>query len=597
MGHGDPDRRGASVIAVQREPKTRGRASGPGQIVKNSSGERSGVPPVSPTIGSGPQPSSAMGARLANGLRGVWGPEGKAQRLCRLKRISCDVQLVETTGPNGRRLSYIGVHTCKSSLCPLCAPKWAATRADEITQAVTNWGPERCRMVTFTMKHHYGMALALQHRLLSAGVGQLCSGRAGAALKEALGGKPEFVRGHDCTWSKERGWHPHIHSVFFFQPPPRELDDRTLSDLMGDRWPDALGAGLRRMKRACARVLARTGDPIESIARLLELDLGEPREASKARRFARKVLKTLGPWGDGSCEKARGCGCPECVKVRVRRVFGRHLVPRRGDFVEDVRRVAGLLDAFDQFNIRPTESTNGVHLEQLRHQNKASTYLAKLGLEIAWNESKQPNRVNGIDHYPYWALAHLSTMHGHPLRQLARRAWGELFRATRGTQRIVFSSRERLGLGADPYANEDYDPDEAQADEWKRMIGSIHGGTWDQLHKAQRHGLLVTLAVAFEKHLLEGLPYVVPAAGLHGIPANRGPPPRYESPSPLLRASRIATAEERGRALACLLMQVKLPDLHVDPVRWATASKVTVEDLQRRIEQAKQLRFNYQIDW
>lgn len=587
------------MIAVQREPKPRGRASDPGQIVKYSSGERASVAQESPTIGSGPQPSSALAARLANGLRGVWGPEGKAQRLCRLKRISADVQLVATTGASGTggRLSILGVATCKSSLCPLCASKWAATRADEITQAVTNWGPKRCRMVTFTMRHHARMSLALQTRLLSAGVGQLFSGRAGEALKLAIGGKPEFVRGHDLTWSRERGWHPHIHSVFFFQPIPRELDNATLTNLLGDRWPDALGAGLRRMKRACARVLARTGDPIETIAGLLELDMGEPREASKARRFAKKVLKTLGPWGDGSCMKEKGCGCGECVKVRVRRVFGSRLVPRRGDFLEHVRRMAGLLDAFHQDNIRPTESTGGVHLEELRHQNKASTYLAKLGLEIAWNESKQPNRVKGIDHYPYWALAHLATIHGHPLRQHARRAWAELFAATRGTQRIVFSSRQRLGLGPDPYADENEPDDVQSADEWKRQLGSIHGQTWDVLKKAQGHGLLVSLEVAFQKGLIEGLPYVTPAAGLHGIPANRGPPHRYEHPSPLLRACRMATAEQRGRALACLLMQVELPDLHVDPIRWGTHSKVSVEDLQRRIEQAKQLRFNYQIDW
>jgi hypothetical protein len=44
-------------------------------------------------------------------------------------------------------------------------------------------------------------------------------------------------------------------------------------------------------------------------------------------------------------------------------------------------------------------------------------------------------------------------------------------------------------------------------------------------------------------------------------------------------------------------MAVKLPDLHVDPVRWATRPAISVEEVQRRIEAAKQLRFNYQIDW
>ncbi len=143
------------MIAVEREPKPRGRGSRPGEISQSSpSRERASVSAESPTICSAPEPSSALAARLANGLRSTWGPEGEVSASVQAQAIQADVQLVETTGPNGRRLSYLGVHTCKSSLCPMCATKWQAVRADEITQAVTYWGPARCRMVTFTMKHH-----------------------------------------------------------------------------------------------------------------------------------------------------------------------------------------------------------------------------------------------------------------------------------------------------------------------------------------------------------------------------------------------------------------------------------------------------------
>ncbi len=461
-----------------------------------------------------------------------------AQAICRLRRISADVQLIIHESAHSRRLSYSGVSTCKSSLCPLCAPKWQQTRAQEITTAIDHWGAKRVVFLTLTMRHHPGMALALQHRILTSAFGHLWSGRAGQDLAAELGGKPESVRAHDRTWSKEHGWHPHLHGLLFLQGNGHTAAE--LEELVWQRWTGreavtvgpvvqyapskrrgALGGALHRMKNFCAKTLA-----------------------CAARIESQK------------CESVRGCLCLECVTARAKRLFGSRLIPKRAPLFESIRRLSQTLDAFTEDNLMPTRE-RGADLSFVREGDRAPNYLAKLGLELTWAASKRVHTdAHGVTHYPYWALAHIATEHGHPLRVLARRAWHTLFEATRATQSITFSSREKLGLGPDPYAEGD-EPPEQQPGELSRLGGLISGANWDALKKQQRHGLLVTIATAFDLNLLERLPYVEPPhdrsptdAGWAGVPSSRGPPPRpHVTLEPWERAFRVAAAEKRGGAV------------------------------------------------
>lgn len=466
-----------------------------------------------------PQPSGTLGARLANGLRGTWGPDGVSQRICRLRRIAPEVQLVEHIGPNGRRLSYGGLSTCKSPLCPLCAAKWARTRSEEITSAVDFWGSKKVLFGTLTMAHRPKMALALQHRLLTRAFGNLWSGRAGQECVERFGGRPESVRAHDRTWSAEYGWHPHLH-VLFFRRSMAQTEAELLAAL-SDRWPEALATALRSMKRFCARTLARAAT-----------DLQAP------------CLK----------DTVNRCHCLECTTVRARRMFGSKMCPRRQPLLDSIHRISDLLRDFSEAAIKPSREI-GVRLETARPEDRAANYLSKLGLELSFNEAKGVHeRIDRhgrrILHYPHWGVAHLATIHGHPLRVQARRAWGQLFSATKGTQTITFSDRSALGLGADPYA-EGEEPIEAGAEEFTRLLGSIVGGTWDALKKTQQHGLLVTLGEAHALGILGDLPYVKPPPGLHGVPSSRGPPrERYVQPEAIQWALQLAKAERRGHEAA-----------------------------------------------
>ena len=558
---------------------------------------RRGFPGSVPGPAAGPvQSSAALGARLASGLKGLM---GAAQTLCRLKRCAPDVQLHEHTSRDGsRRLSYSGVATCKSSLCPLCAPKWQATRVSEIAHAVEHWhgaaardwqrgrevyGPRRDRtpgrrvmFATFTHRHHAGMPLVLQHRLLARAYGHLWSGRAGQALVKKLGGKPESVRAHDRTWSLEHGWHPHLHALMFFQ---HDLTPDIEQELW-HRWagggeygprrrgwrgqdpPGALVSALRAMKRFCAKTLARAAE--------LEADPGLCWRAYVTAYAGREL---------------RSCPCLSCTSERARRMFGR-LVPRMkvrdewsaNQLLDAVQRVSDLLARISEDELMPVRE-RGVRCEPVRGTDKAPRYLAKLGLELAWNSSKDVNRVNGIDHYPYWGVGHLATEHGNPLRKPARRAWAELFKATRGTQAIVFSDRDALQLGPDPYA-EAKEPAEAREGELSRAIGLITGARWDELRKAQSHGLHVTIAVAYEAGTLPDLPWVQPPpTEWAGVPSTRGPPPAPYLPLELRqRRLRWDARTERGREwTAQILAEQSRPE---------QGSTVWLEEIRHTLKQA-----------
>jgi Replication protein len=440
-----------------------------------------------------------------------------SQRICRLRRIAPEVQLVEHIGPHGRRLSYGGLSTCKSPLCPLCAPKWARTRSEEITSAIDFWSARKVVFATLTMAHRPGMSLALQHRLLTRAFGNLWSGRAGQSFAESWGGKPESIRAHDRTWSREYGWHPHLHVLFFRRSLAQS--ETELRETLSDRWPEALATALRSMKRFCRRTLARAAT-----------DLVAPcvKNASAGR-----------------------CHCLECTTLRARRMFGSKLVPRREPLIDAVHRLSDLLRDFSEQAIRPSRAI-GVDLQAVRAEDRASTYLSKLGLELSFSEAKDvhervDSRGRVIRHYPHWGVAHLACQHGNPLRVEARRAWGDLFRSTKATQTITFSDRTALGLGADPYADGD-EPPEPNPEEFTRLLGSIVGGTWDAMKKTQQHGLLVTLGEAHEMGILGELPYVKPPPGWHGIPSSRGPPvPRYVQPEGIMWAIALAKAETRGK--------------------------------------------------
>lgn len=432
----------------------------------------------------------------------------RQQLKCRLVNVLPSVQLVEhATADGSARLALHGVNTCKSPLCPLCAPKWQRTRSDEITQAIDNWGPNKAFFVTVTMRHNRRMRLALMHRLLTHGWGNMWSGRGGQAAAAELGGKPESIRSHDRTWSDAHGWHPHLHCLLF---TPREgLDERELAALIDRRWPKKLASALKSFRALANRILVGRG-----------------------------------------CGRADCAVCPlppaergECPHLRERatRMFGVKLVPRWKTNREGKRVPASLHDSmrqllhdlkpFSEMSIKPSLK-HGVFCERVRDMTRLPSYLAKMGLELAGSLEKAGKLgSDGVPHYGLWQVAQLACEAG-PLKKAARVAWSQLFHATFGTQTITFSNREKLGLPADPYddggepAEADQDPNAIRlGPETSQLIGEIPSVVYRELARAKEHGLLGELYRAYDRGELDSLSYVemVPFAAAEAGDGRAGP--------------------------------------------------------------------------
>lgn len=149
------------------------------------------------------------------------------------------VRLSETK--EGRRAGFAGLVTCGSVwLCPVCAAKIAARRADELG---TVMGTAHARgyqlaLVTLTVRHRRTDSLRAVWGAVSAGWNRVTAGKAWLSDKRRwnIGG---WVRAVEVTHGKH-GWHVHIHSVVAYEGT--EGDATALSQRMYTRWE----SGLRR---------------------------------------------------------------------------------------------------------------------------------------------------------------------------------------------------------------------------------------------------------------------------------------------------------------------------------------------------------------
>lgn len=466
--------------------------------------------------GQKPKPTP-MGAHLANGLRGLM---GRAQATCRLKRMQATVQLTEIhdrkTGDN--RLSLSGTATCKSPLCPLCVPALMRVRTEEIKHAIDVWGAERTWFATFTVRHNKRMHLMLLHRMLTLAFGNLFSGRAGQDLSRELGGptvrtrspflngedgppraqKPYSIRAHDRTWSERHGWHPHLHTLLFMHG---ELEQDRVLELLTQRWKVSAAKAVAAMKELVHRAL------------------NEPESDDLRSR----------------CEKTFG-----------KRIFS------KGRTLKDAATPLNKgLQAFTETAVMPLDAY-GVKVERVREPGEVAKYLAKLGCELTGMGDKRGKVVNEggriVEHFGLWQLAGVACSHGHPFRQLARAAWGDIYRATFGTQTLTFSQGSRAAFGLDKLDDDDITQEGVMsATEEQRLLGYIEGAEWDRIKREQGHGLLATLYNAHKLGVLESLPYVeqepLPEKAFMG----RGLEPEPKAPRGDL-AELLERARARGRA-------------------------------------------------
>ena len=198
--------------------------------------------------------------------------------------------------PDRANARFTGLQTCGSVWhCPICAPKVAAARRDEMNEALAAWkrtGRE-VYFLTFTMQHDAAggaMDCAETLKKMSAALSRFKGSRIYQTTIKAAGAVGA-IRALEPTFGEMNGWHIHTHELLFAEAGQLE-NLRQLSAA----WVKLL------VKRGMAGL--RLGDTAEETqskldalhARALTIQSGD-KAADYVAKFGREPETDRGAWG------------------------------------------------------------------------------------------------------------------------------------------------------------------------------------------------------------------------------------------------------------------------------------------------------------
>lgn len=425
-------------------------------------------------------------------------------RKCRVVRITPEVQLTERVDGHTGECRFVvrGLQTCGSvHSCPTCASRILAGRADEIAKALDVNRRVSSALVTFTLKHHHGVPLALLRKLLALAYSEMKAGRTGLELKEDLAYRGD-IRAAEQTVGRN-GWHPHLHALWFSKVA---IDQSQWQQRLTARWRCCVRNTFNRIRKTISRAArleawcAQWADPSAPILEITQ------EFQSVAQRLADGVpVATV----------------IEDERERIARILGRFFVPRSPQGRRPIPYAPPEFQTLAQCAVRAAEAfaklggideilpdfVHGVSVEPLKEGAEAAArYLAKLGLELAgFSKEAAPEGPEGDQHYTSWQIAKLAARGN--VQAIGR--WREHAAAMKGARQLTWSRglRRRCGLMKERTDAELAD-DRLQPGDLEMMLGFVSGPDWDQLAKEQRQGLLAKLIDSYEKGTLDRLWFV-----------------------------------------------------------------------------------------
>lgn len=207
-----------------------------------------------------------------------------------------------TRSPDRSRAEFRDVYTCGSVWhCPVCAPKVASQRRDELSAALAVWTQAggAVHLLTFTNPHERDAALADQVERQRGAFRALTGSRAYRdVMQQAFAAGA--IRACEVTHGEWHGWHSHRHMLLFTAPGMA----RVLSGLR-KLWVRALiKAGLHTIRRNSSR--AELFGKLRDMLRHA-LDIRDGAYAAEyVAKFGREAAtEGGGRWGIGS-ELTRG---------------------------------------------------------------------------------------------------------------------------------------------------------------------------------------------------------------------------------------------------------------------------------------------------
>lgn len=210
----------------------------------------------------------------------------KAQRMCGCARLG-DVEVWR----GEKTVKMRGVMNCKSPMrCPRCGDRIAYARAQAIERAVTAWqesGGEVC-LVTLTLRHH--------HTPLQTGIADVLHAWSDMWLGRRRDtwhyiGVEGAVRSLEATHGRARGWHPHMHALFFCRAG---VDVDAVRHHLSAQWLQRVDASVERGTRV--DLVRRTSEDVKRASGYVakgatnELVYGADKEAARKHRTPMQLL-------------------------------------------------------------------------------------------------------------------------------------------------------------------------------------------------------------------------------------------------------------------------------------------------------------------
>lgn len=141
-------------------------------------------------------------------------PEKRGPSVCACGRTGHEVQAVGVHLSETGTAWTSGTLRCNSGwLCPVCAPRRARERQErvaEVYDTVTLGMKGQVPMVTLTVRHRQGMALADLRQVEQDAWRSVRQGAPWARLKRKHG-ILGTITAPEVTWSRKHGWHFHLH--------------------------------------------------------------------------------------------------------------------------------------------------------------------------------------------------------------------------------------------------------------------------------------------------------------------------------------------------------------------------------------------------
>ena len=140
-----------------------------------------------------------------------------------------------------------GLAVCGSHLCPVCGPRIAARRTDEVKAVLSKASGEGLHpvMLTLTARHEHGDDLAGLLDAMKSGLRRWKQTRAYKSVKDSIAGTVSATE----TTHGASGWHPHFHLILLVRAASQREALRTVARLRAP-WESALRSEGRECGRA-----------------------------------------------------------------------------------------------------------------------------------------------------------------------------------------------------------------------------------------------------------------------------------------------------------------------------------------------------------